>query len=64
MTHKDLPRKAKVLDKEWIDDGYGGVWCKIEEISYSTTSKSITLSLIHPDYGGFAWVNAKDCEFK
>lgn len=63
MTHKNFPRKAKIIKGYWKkDDIYGDIWCKIEEVTYR--GKSIQLSLLHPKLGGFAWVDASDCEFK
>jgi hypothetical protein len=59
-----IPTKAKIIKGSWKKHhGYGDVWCVIEEICIRGLNL-IELSLNHPKYGGFAWVDAGDCEFK
>jgi len=53
-----VPKSAMIIKGCWKKEGYGGVWCKINQISEKT------MSLNHPTYGGFAWVDIKDCIFK
>ena len=54
-----LPTHAKVIKGNWKDyNGYGGVWCKVDHFGQHSD-----LSLIHPKYGGFAWVDQSDCIF-
>lgn len=54
-----IPKYAKVIKGGWLDDGYGNVWCKIQQIQVENQD----MSLVHPEYGGFAWVSMKNCEF-
>ncbi len=62
MDKITIPKYAKIIKGSWKKDhGYGEVWCKIEEIHIG--NGYIEMSLHHPKYGGFAWVNSNDCEF-
>jgi hypothetical protein len=59
MTIK-IPKYAQIIKGHWKkNDNYGDVWCKITEININLQE----MSLSHPLYGGFSWVNIKDCIF-
>lgn len=55
-----IPRYAFIKKGEWVEYGYGGVWCKIREIDLDGNSQ---LALNHPKFGEFAWVSIYDCKF-
>lgn len=61
MKYKDLPKKAKIIKGTWLkDEGYGNVWCTIVEINMEMRH----MSLKHPKYGVFAWVDISQCLLK
>lgn len=56
-----IPKYVKIVKGHWKENyNYGDVWCKIEEINIALKQ----LSAEHPKYGGFAWVDIRDCIFK
>ena len=62
MSKIQFPTHAKIKKgTDWDKtDNYGGIWCPIREIQLDRKE----MSLIHPKYGGFAWVDMEDTILK
>ena len=58
-VHHNFPTHAMVIKGPWIEDGYGNVWCLINEVQMCNKD----MQLNHPEHGDFAWVDISDCKF-
>jgi hypothetical protein len=53
-----IPKYAMIIrGNEWLE--YKKTWCKIQEIEIQNNQ----MSLVHPEYGEFAWVSISNCKF-